>query len=53
MLRSPMLASPDSLAGQIEHIRLHWAHLLTEDLLDRLQLALDVLQESDTFRLPE
>jgi glycosidase len=53
LLRSPMLASPDSLAGQIEHIRRFWSHLLPEGLLRQLQLALDVLQEVDTFRLPE
>ena len=52
LLRAPMLASPDSLAGQIEHIRRHWAHLLPEELLRDLQLALDVLKEADTFRLP-
>jgi glycosidase len=53
LLRSPMLASPDSLSGQIEHIRQHWRHLLPRELLDRLQLALDVLKEADTFRLPQ
>ena len=53
MLRSPMLASPDSLAGQIEHIRSNWGHLLPDELIQRLGLALDVLKEVDTFRLPE
>ena len=53
MLRSPILASPDSLAGQIDHIRRNWAHLLPAELVRRLQLALDVLHEIDTYRTPE
>ncbi len=53
LLRSPMLASPDSLAGQIDHIRRHWAHLLPDELLEKLQLALDQFQEMDTHRLAQ
>jgi len=44
MLRAPALASPDSLEGQLEYVRHHWADLLG-DLLDRLLLAMDVLKE--------
>src|SRR5215831_3096383 len=44
MLRAPALASPDSLDGQLEYIRHHWADLLG-DFLRRLLLALDVLKE--------
>ncbi|HEU5196437.1 MAG TPA: alpha-amylase, partial [Methylomirabilota bacterium] len=44
MLRAPALASPDSLEGQLEYVRHHWADLLG-DLLDRLLLATDVLKE--------
>ena len=45
-LRAPMLASPDSITGQLEFIRTHWAKYLTEDLR-RLLLAIDVLREED------
>ncbi|HET7340693.1 MAG TPA: alpha-amylase family glycosyl hydrolase, partial [Methylomirabilota bacterium] len=44
MLRAPALAAPDSLEGQLEYVRHHWADLLG-DLLDRLLLAMDVLKE--------
>ncbi|PID79264.1 alpha-amylase [bacterium DOLZORAL124_64_63] len=53
LLRRPMLASPDSLAGQIEFIRQHWGHLLPDELLTQLQLALDVLKEVDVSRHAE
>ena len=53
LLRAPMLASPDSLAGQIEYIRRNWAHLLPPELMARLQVALDVLKEVDVTRLPD
>ena len=49
MLRSPALAVPDSLAGQLEYVRERWAALLERlglaDLLDRLLLGLDLLDE--------
>jgi glycosidase len=44
MLRAPAMASPDSLEGQLEYIRHHWADLLG-DFLRRLLLAMDVLKE--------
>ncbi len=50
LLRSPMLASPGSLTGQIQYIRDHWGHLLPAELLLRLQFALDVLKEIDVAR---
>ncbi|PIV81213.1 alpha-amylase, partial [bacterium CG17_big_fil_post_rev_8_21_14_2_50_64_8] len=50
LLRAPLLASPDSLAGQLAWIRDHWAHLLPDELRERLQFALDVLQEVDVAR---
>ncbi len=50
LLREPLLASPDSLAGQLAWIRDHWAHLLPDELLERLQFALDVLKEADVSR---
>jgi glycosidase len=46
MFRSPAIASPDSLAGQLAYIREHWGYLLGE-LLQRLLTALDVLKEEE------
>ncbi len=46
LLRAPSLASPDSLTGQLNYIREHWAAVLGEDL-DRLLLAIDVLREEE------
>ena len=46
MLRAPALASPDSLDGQLEYIRRHWADLLG-DFLRRLLLAMDLLKEEE------
>ena len=45
-LRAPILASPDSLTGQLDFIREHWAPYLGEDLR-RILLAIDVLREED------
>lgn len=53
LLRGPMLASPDSLSGQIEFIRQNWSHLLPKELLQHLQFALDVLKEVDVQRSGE
>ncbi len=50
LLRAPMLASPDSLAGQIAFIRDHWGHLLPDEMRRRLLFALDVLKEIDLAR---
>ncbi len=50
LLRAPMLASPNSLAGQIRYIRDHWGHLLPDEFMLRLQFALDVLMEIDLAR---
>ncbi len=45
-LRAPMLASPDSLTGQLDYIREHWAeHIGTE--LKQILLAIDVLREEE------
>ena len=45
-LRAPILASPDSLTGQLEFIREKWAPYLGEDIR-RVLLAIDVLREED------
>ncbi|HTV05706.1 MAG TPA: alpha-amylase family glycosyl hydrolase [Acidobacteriaceae bacterium] len=45
-LRAPMLASPESLTGQLEYIRTRWSkHLGAE--LRRVLLAIDILREED------
>ena len=46
MLRAPMLASPDSLNGQLEFIRNIWGEYLGESFR-RILLAIDVLKEED------
>jgi len=49
MLRSPALAVPDSLPGQLRYIRERWG-LLLERFLDRLVVSLDVLAEEERAR---
>ncbi len=45
-LVAPMLASPDSLTGQLDYIRTHWEQHLGPEL-KRALLAIDVLREED------
>ena len=45
-LRAPMLASPDSLTGQLDFIRERWAPYLGDDL-KRVMLAIDTLREEE------
>ena len=52
-LRAPMLASPDSLEGQLAYVRAHWASILPPDLLARIDLAGDLLREMDLHRAPQ
>ena len=53
MLRSPAIASPHSLSGQLEYIRTHWAFLLGRYLY-RLLGSLDLIKEEEkaTFTGP-
>ena len=53
MLRSPALASPDSLEGQLAYIRQHWTVILG-DFLVRLLTSLDLMAEEHkaTFNGP-
>jgi hypothetical protein len=46
VLRAPMLASPDSITGQLEFIREHWSEYLAQDLR-KILLAIDILREED------
>ncbi len=45
-LKAPMLASPDSLGGQLDYIRENWAEHLGPDLR-KILLAIDILREED------
>ncbi len=49
-LFEPIRACPDSLAGQLAYIRQHWAQFLPPELLERLLLAIDILEEENTLR---
>jgi len=44
-LRAPMDASPNSLEGQLEYVRTHWAKILPSELFDRLDVVTGVLAE--------
>ena len=46
MLRSPAIAMPHSLPGQLEYIRTHWVNLLGQYLY-RLLSSLDLLKEEE------
>ena len=46
MLRAPALASPDSLAGQLEFMRKHWGLILGK-FMSRLLIGLDVIKEEE------
>ena len=46
MMRSPALEVPDSITGQLEYIREHWASLLG-DYLYRLLSSLDLIKEEN------
>jgi glycosidase len=49
MLRSPAVASPESLSGQLEYIRERWGYLLG-DFLKRILVSLDVIREEERAR---
>jgi len=48
MLRTPAIAIPHSLSGQLEYIRDNWGELLG-DFLSRLLSGLDLLKEEEKF----
>ena len=45
-LRAPMLASPDSIIGQLDYIRENWSKYIDQDLR-KILLAVDVLREEE------
>jgi len=46
-LRAPILASPDSLSGQVGYIREQWASLIPAELLSELLISFDILLEEE------
>ncbi len=51
MLRSPAIAAPDSLSGQLEYMRERWGYLLGR-YLRRLLSSLDMIREEEKIGLP-
>ncbi|NLE45945.1 MAG: alpha-amylase [Chloroflexi bacterium] len=51
MMRSPAIAVPHSLYGQLEYIHRHWGYLLAE-FLYRLLIGLDLIKEEEHLYLP-
>lgn len=49
-LRAPMKSSPNSLDGQIDYMRRHWAKFLPPELLEQLLLISDILKEENLLR---
>ncbi len=49
-LGAPAKAAPDSLEGQLQYLREHWAVFLPPDLLERLTLATDIIREERAMR---
>ncbi len=47
LLRAPMFASPYSLQGQIDYIRINWRAILPPDLLAELLTAMDIVKEEE------
>lgn len=49
-LLAPVKAAPDSLAGQLDYINKHWAHLLSPELKQQLLLGMDIIKEEEKIR---
>ncbi|MDP8218596.1 MAG: alpha-amylase family glycosyl hydrolase [Candidatus Theseobacter exili] len=47
LLKSPVINSPKSLTGQLEYIRDNWREILSNELMGRLMLAMDVIKEEN------
>ena len=47
LLRAPLRACPDSLAGQMEYIRSNWGAILPQELLDQILTAFDIVTEEE------
>ena len=49
-LMAAIIASPDSLAGQVAYLREQWHDILPPELLHDVEIALDILQEEQRER---
>lgn len=47
MLRTPVVACPNCLFGQLEYIKNNWGMLLPQGLLDSIGISLDLLKEEE------
>lgn len=47
LLRAPIKASPNSLAGQVEFIRNNWRDILPPELMDELLSAMAIMKEEE------
>jgi len=52
LLRAPILASPNSLAGQLEYIKKHWGLILSDKFLDKILGAGDFIKEDRKLVFP-
>lgn len=50
LLKSPIIASPNSLIGQLEYIRNNWEMLLPAVFMRRIFLAIDLITEEEKIR---
>ncbi|MDR1931544.1 MAG: alpha-amylase [Spirochaetales bacterium] len=50
MLKEPVMASPYSLQGQLDYIRLYWG-LFLGDFLERLLRGMDLIREEEKLRM--
>jgi len=50
LLRAPMRACPDSLAGQLEFIRTNWAAIIPPEMIREILSAFDILKEEERMR---
>ncbi len=50
LLRTPMRACPDSLAGQLEFIRTNWAAIIPSELIQEILSAFDIVKEEERRR---
>ncbi|MBN1782825.1 alpha-amylase [bacterium] len=47
LLRAPAMASPHSLTGQLDYIRIHWGHLIQDRYLYKLLSSIDFIREEN------
>jgi glycosidase len=45
LLRAPLRAAPDSLAGQLAYVRDHWQGILPPEFIDEILTSLDIVAE--------